>query len=148
LRTVRDGLPGGSMPYFRDLLKEDELRAVVAQVKSFSGAFAGAAPAPLPLPAHAPADAASLARGKALYTEGCAICHGADHRGGREYKDGKGYPVIARDLTAPWTFRGGAAPAAVWLRLTVGVASGPMPSFAPAAREQGRRDLRHFIRCL
>lgn len=38
-RTVRDGLPASAMPYFAGLLDEEELRAVVEQVKSFSTAF-------------------------------------------------------------------------------------------------------------
>jgi hypothetical protein len=61
-------------------------------------------------------------------------CHGADAAGGVTLADTKGYPVISRDLTAPWTFRGGSAPEQIWLRLTTGLAPGPMPSFATRPR--------------
>ena len=33
-------------------------------------------------------------------------------------KDTNGYTVVSRDLTAPWTFRGGSSPEQVWLRIT------------------------------
>ncbi len=46
--------------------------------------------------------------GKSLYGgTGCRACHGDDLRGGKVLEDAKGYPVVSRDLTAPWTFRGG-----------------------------------------
>lgn len=43
-QIVANGLPGSAMPYFRDLLNDSEIDAVVAQVKQFSKAFSGASP--------------------------------------------------------------------------------------------------------
>src|ERR1700694_4681385 len=43
-QIVARGLPASAMPYFRDLLSESEIDAVVAQVKQFSKAFSGALP--------------------------------------------------------------------------------------------------------
>ncbi len=37
-----------------------------------------------------------------------------------------------RDLSAPWTFRGGGDPEHVWLRLTTGLAGSSMPAYAYA----------------
>src|SRR5512132_2009981 len=45
--VISDGLPGSAMPYFRDLLSQDEIRQVVAYIKNMSGAFAGVAARPL-----------------------------------------------------------------------------------------------------
>jgi mono/diheme cytochrome c family protein len=60
-------------------------------------------------------------------------------------KDAKGYPVITRDLTAPWTFRGGNEPQQIWLRLTTGMPPSPMPSFADATTPEERWDLVNYV---
>jgi mono/diheme cytochrome c family protein len=59
--------------------------------------------------------------------------------------DAKGYPVMARDLTAPWTFRGGSDPEAIWLRLTTGLSPGPMPSYADRTTPEQRWDLANYV---
>ena len=89
------------MPYWSDLLSQDEIRAVVAYIKSFSPVFdrlpSGTLTAPpRPLPSEE-----SIARGRKAYTErSCAVCHGAEGRGGLTLQDAKGHPVVSRDLTA------------------------------------------------
>src|SRR6267143_961265 len=113
IRTVRDGLQASAMPYFGDLLNDEELRAVVAYVRSL-GPRAGPA-APLPIPPRLPALAASVQRGKARDGRSCAACHGADGRAQNRYDDQSGRQVAARDLSAPWMFRGGSEPAQIWL---------------------------------
>jgi len=40
IKVVADGLPASSMPSWRDLLSDDEIRAVVDHIKSLSTAFA------------------------------------------------------------------------------------------------------------
>jgi len=79
-----------------------------------------------------------------LFQRLCASCHGADGRAQVVLKDIKNYPVIARDHTAPWTFRGGSAPRDIWLRLTTGMAPGPMPSFAHRTPDE-RWDLVNYV---
>jgi hypothetical protein len=50
-----------------------------------------------------------MERGKMLFiAAGCIVCHGPDARGMIPMKDTNGYPVISRDLSAPWTERSGA----------------------------------------
>src|SRR6266850_2073749 len=85
---------------------------------------------PLPVPPRLAPSAASVERGKAFYRQSCAACHGADGRAQNRYDDQSGRQVAARDLTAPWTFRGGSEPAQIWLRLTTGMALSAMPSYA------------------
>lgn len=144
--TVADGLKASGMPAWRDLLSAEDIRALVGVVKSMSPVFAHEAPAPIVVPVRVNADAASLERGRKLYGEtGCAQCHGDNLRGGVELKDAKGYPVISRDLTAPWTFRGGDAPETLWLRLTTGLSPGPMPSFAEALTADQRWDVVNYV---
>src|SRR5882672_2614717 len=143
IRTVRDGLQASGMPYFGDLLNDEELRAVVAYVRSLGPRPVPAAP--LPVPPRVPANAASLERGKALYGQSCAACHGADGRAQNRYDDQSGRQVAARDLTAPWTFRGGSEPAQIWLRLTTGMALSAMPSYADTLAPAERWDIVNYV---
>src|SRR3989442_1653548 len=146
MHVVANGLPASAMPYWRDILDSVETRAVVAYVKSMSRGFERPAPAPLAVPPRAAPTAASIARGRALFTaQGCIACHGPDRRARVVLQDAKGYPVVSRDLTAPWTFRGGSEPEQIWLRLTTGLAPGPMPSFAPTTTAAGRGDLVNYV---
>ncbi len=143
LRTVRQGLHASAMPAFGDLLHEDELKAVVETVKGFSTAFATPAPA-LASPPKPPRTAASIERGRVTYAlMKCEACHGADGRSTKLLEDMKGQPIPSRDLTAPWTFRGGSEPEQLWLRLTTG--SGTMPSYAAAASDDDRWALVDYL---
>ncbi len=119
MRVVSDGLPASAMPSWKGVLSESDIRAVVAYVKGLSRTFSTASPQPLTIPPRVTPDAGSMARGRQLFmAQGCNGCHGNDARGGLTFKDAKGYPVIARDLTAPWTFRGGSAPEQIADKLT------------------------------
>ena len=143
LRTVRQGLHASAMPAFGDLLREDELRAVVRTVEAFSTAFATPGRA-LPLPPKPPRSAATIERGRLAYAlMKCEACHGADGRSTKVLEDMRGQPIPARDLTAPWTFRGGSEPDQLWLRLTTGV--GTMPSYAAAASDDDRWALVDYL---
>ena len=145
LRTIRDGLPASAMPYFAGLLSTEELNAVVEQVKSFSGAFS-APGRPIEIPAAIPSSPESVDRGKTLFADqGCAGCHGDAGRGGQRFDDESGHAVFARDLTAPWTFRGGSRPQDIWLRLTTGIMPGPMPAYASVLPADARWDLVNFV---
>ena len=145
LRTIRDGLPASAMPYFAGLLSTEELNAVVEQVKSYSSAFSRPG-RPIEIPAAIPSSPESVARGRALFAnQGCGACHGDDGRGGQRYEDGSGHAVFARDLTAPWAFRGGSRPQDVWLRLTTGITPGPMPAYADVLPAAARWDLVNFV---
>lgn len=149
-QTIRDGLTASAMPYWKDLLSDQEIDAVVQYIKNFSPTtFANANPAAIEIPTQVPSDAASIARGQALYVQmQCNGCHGDNGRAMVTLKDAKGYPVIARDLTAPWTFRGGSAPEQIWLRLTTGLAPGPMPSFADKLTPDQRWDVVNYVQSL
>jgi mono/diheme cytochrome c family protein len=144
--VVSNGLEASAMPYWRDILSDEKIREVVAYIKSFSPVFNNGSPTEIAIPPRVTPDADSVARGKNLFTsQACNTCHGNDGRGGSTLRDTKGYPVISRDLTAPWTFRGGSAPEQIWLRLTTGLAPGPMPSYANNLTPEQRWDLVNYI---
>lgn len=146
IKAVSAGLRASAMPFWHDILSADEIREVVAHIKSLSNAFGGPAPTPLAVPPRVSSDAAGIGRGRELFkTQGCVACHGPEGRGGIRLADAKGSPVISRDLTAPWTFRGGSEPEQIWLRITTGLAPSPMPSFADKTTPSERWDLVNYI---
>src|SRR5262245_34540297 len=145
-RVVANGLQASAMPYFRDLLTAGEIREIVRYVKTLSPVFADTMPRPVPIPPRVRADAMSLARGRALYADlGCDRCHGADGRRRETHRDAKNYPVVTRDLTAPWTFAGGSDPERVWLRLTTMSSVSPMPSYAESATPTERWHVVNYV---
>jgi len=136
--TIERGMPGGSMPAWRDLLTDAELDAVTDQVRRF-GPLTAWAGAPGPAPALQEILAgASPETGKQLYSDlGCPSCHGAGGRGdggsAKALKDVWGQPDPPRDLTAPWSFRGGSNPEALYQRIANGMSGTPMPGYAEVA---------------
>lgn len=145
IRTIRDGLQASAMPYFGDLLTEEEIIAVVEYIKDFSSIFEGSAPEPISIPPRVSSDDSSIARGEALFNQFCTPCHGDNGRAMVTFRDEKGYPVIARDLTASWTFRGGSNPEDLWVRLTTGLSPAPMPAFNDEMTPEERWDVVNYL---
>jgi copper transport protein len=90
-----------------------------------------------------PRNAASIARGRALFQEDCAVCHGAQGRG-----DGPAAAGMARKpddlsrIAPPPVFPDGV----VAYRIRNG--EGLMPAFGKTLREEQVWDLLNFIRAL
>lgn len=146
IRVVSEGLQASAMPYWRDLLTEQEIREVISYIKSMSPVFQKTTPRPLAIPPRVPADEASVGRGKALFAgRGCSVCHGPNGRGMIPMIDMNGYTVISRDLSAPWTFRGRSTPEQIWLRITTGLAPSPMPAFETVLIPTERWDLVNYV---
>jgi mono/diheme cytochrome c family protein len=124
------------MPSFGHL-PEADLRALVERVKAFAEVpiEAGRDPAapdrtgPIPIPAEPPDDAASRARGRELYLQGCAPCHGPTGRGdGQQLQlDEKEMPTWPRNFAAG-EWKGGSAPEDFYRRVAAGIRGSPMPS--------------------
>ena len=148
-QVVANGLPASAMPYFHDLLSDSEIDAVVAQVKQFSKAFRSASPQGIVVPSRPATTAASVERGRALYiAQDCVGCHGPDGRKGGFLVDSRtNHPTPIRDLSAPWTFRGGSDPNQIWLRLTTGVGNS-MPTYAFGLTPGQRWDLVSYVQSL
>jgi mono/diheme cytochrome c family protein len=145
IRTVTNGLTGSAMPHFHDVLSADEIRAVVSYIKRFSPLFRSAQVARIPVPPRPRPTADGLARGRAVYDKSCAVCHGADGRAMTPLPDAKGLPVHVRDLTAPWTFRGGSRPDEIWMRVTTGLHPSPMPAFQQTLSVAERWDVVNYV---
>jgi mono/diheme cytochrome c family protein len=148
-RTIRDGLPGTSMPYFADLLTPREIDGLIGVVRSFSTTPMAVPPA-IAL-GELPADTAEArAAGARLYGElGCAACHGADGSGAATHlTNADGSRALPTDLTRPWRFRGGSRPADVAMRLAAGIDGTPMPSYLGAASGEDLWKVTYHVRTL
>jgi len=144
-RVVGEGLQASAMPAFKDLLTDDEIHAVVDEVKRLAQ-FTSQAPSPLETGQPVPSDDASIQRGKVQYARlGCGACHGPDGRKSGFMSDAEEHPVPLRDLTAPWTFRGGSRPEDVWRRVTTGLAGSAMPAYVDASTSAERWDLVNYL---
>jgi mono/diheme cytochrome c family protein len=143
-RVVERGLQASAMPSFQDLLSDAEIGAVVDEVKRL--AVISAPSLAVAVVPRIPPDDASIGRGRALYLRlECGGCHGPDGRKTGFMQDAKNHPVPLRDLTAPWTFRGGSNPEDIWLRLTTGLAGSSMPAYVDAATASERWDLANYL---
>ena len=132
--VVDEGMPGTSMPAWKNTLSSGEREAVVRYVKSFSGAFA-TAPTALQFNGNPGGGLAAIDSGRALYRRiECWKCHGdagrGDGRSAPTLKDDFGNPIRAADLTQNWMFNGGPSVDDIYRRLRTGLDGTPMPSFS------------------
>jgi DMSO reductase family type II enzyme heme b subunit len=163
-RTVSRGLPGTAMQSFdSDLIKnglsEDQRWAVIAYIKTFAQEFDDPELDPvktgkvISLPANrAPHDAATIAKGKAVFERAkCWSCHGKLGRGdgNKEFrKDDWGFPIRIRNVTHPWKIKAGSEVEDIYMRFTSGISGTPMPSFIKSLNEEDRWNLANYIKSL
>jgi mono/diheme cytochrome c family protein len=151
---IRRGMPYSSMPPW-PLFSDEELTDLAYYVKTFSGDFASPEQQPKPVDlGKAPApgkDAATTGR-KAYEDNGCLGCHGNKGRGDGSsaptLKDDSGRPIRPADLTARWTFRGGATREDIFRTLSTGLNGTPMPSYFDAIPAEQRWQLTDYIASL
>lgn len=153
MRVVADGIPGTAMTGWKDLLQDDDRRAIVTHLKSLAPRFATDVPQPVTLGPEPPATPAAIDAGRAVYdAQGCAACHGEAGRDAtaatREFEDAWGQPLFPAHLTEPWTFRGGASARDLALHLKAGFDGTPMPPLAGAATDAEIWNLAHYVRSL
>jgi DMSO reductase family type II enzyme heme b subunit len=137
-RTIAEGMPGTAMPGWKDVLGEVERRNVVAFVKKFSDVFEFEKPGPtISLAGSLPASPQTVNAGRETYRKAkCFECHGDAGKGdpSKKLKDDWGEPAWPRNLTKPWTFRGGSDVKSIYTRLTAGIPGTPMPVFGDAGK--------------
>jgi cytochrome c oxidase cbb3-type subunit 2 len=134
--TLVHGIRGTAMVPQRHL-GNDERRAVIAYLKTFSGRFATDRPRPpVEVPPPPPLTADVIARGRRIYQKAqCAECHGSGGRGdgpsAPTMKDGRGLPIAVPDLTR-WPLKRGSEPDSLFYTITTGLNGTPMPSYSDA----------------
>jgi mono/diheme cytochrome c family protein len=154
-RTIRGGLSGTAMGMFTQL-PDEEVRAVIEYVKSFSRRWRKgenyAEPMKLPAPpawlTDEPQRALHVAAGKALFLTHCASCHGADADGkgpaGAALVDVWNLPTKPADLRQPH-LRCGDAPADIYRVLATGLNGTPMVSFDATLTPEQRWDIVAYL---
>ena len=135
VRTVTNGLSRAGMPGFGDALKEKEIEAVVAYIKTFSERFANEKPpAPIKVPTIPQPTDELLAKGKQWFEDlECFKCHGnngrADGESAKDLEDDLGNPIRPANLTQPWKFNRGSTPEDIYMTFFTGLSGTPMPAF-------------------
>jgi mono/diheme cytochrome c family protein len=148
--SVRRGLYGTAMPGWDRILSDGDIADVVQYLKSLSPQFAGQTPTPIAIAEGLPSSPASITRGQLAYEKlQCGKCHGTDGRGTGAvtdaFEDEWRMPLLAADLTEPWTFHGGATSRDIYLRFRAGMTGTPMPSFADSASDAEMWDLANYV---
>ncbi len=120
---IRSGHPearNAMMPAFGDMLKKEEIEQLAAYVASLSDT------------------SAASEEGAALYAQHCAVCHGAEGKGGREY----GAPNLADAL---WLYGGSKAEIAQQIRAP---RHGVMPAWEGRLSEETIKQLSIYVHSL
>jgi mono/diheme cytochrome c family protein len=157
MRVVSAGLPATAMPGWKDLLSEQQRRDVVALLKTFSDIFQHEKPGPTISYAGAMrATPEVIAAGREVFRKAkCHECHGDAGKGepSKRLKDDWDEPLWPRNLTKPWTFRGGTEARDIFTRVTLGMPGTPMPVFGKPGKpealdEQERWQVAHYVASL
>ncbi len=141
-KIITKGMPGTGMPAWEDVIKEQDRWDLVAYIKSLTDLFGKAAnPPQIDVSKKIKSSADSIEKGKkAFQTAKCFECHGQNGKGDltKKLKEDSGARVWPRNLTKPWTFRGGYTADDIFARVSNGIPNTPMPSFAAEATSSGK----------
>ncbi|HSG94678.1 MAG TPA: c-type cytochrome, partial [Afifellaceae bacterium] len=131
-RMIRDGMPGTSMPGWGDVLSDQDMWDLIAYIKIFAGLEEEEPTDQLDYGTQIASSEDSIAKGKPLFEDRCAECHGNSGKGvaTKKLKDDGGARTWPRNLTKPWTFRASNDPKDIFARISVGIPGTQMPSFA------------------
>ncbi len=149
-RTITEGLPGTSMPDWRNLSDEERWQ-LVSYLQRLSTGLQDVAPQPLTLPPRP--QRLEVAKGQRLFRDlGCVQCHGPTGRGNgpsaATLMDDAGQPIVAANLTQGWTYRGGSSVEAILWRMLTGLDGTPMPSYADALSGEDGWHLAAYVHTL
>jgi len=172
-RTISNGMPGSAMPPWGHLPKSDidaliafvrrvhinatreALNEWVSDGKIEKNELPGVLTArttpgsALVVPPETPFDEIRWFRGRRLYLENCASCHGTDGEPvADEVKfDAEGYPVPPRSFVQG-IFKGGAQGHQLYARIWKGMKGTPMPSSEGVYTGDETWDLIHYVQSL
>ena len=137
-RTIRNGLPGSSMPAFGRLFSDRELASLIRFIYSLrpDADNTTVPPAALPVSPVDPPDSSSVEEGRAVYLlAGCWRCHGVDGAGrgpsAAHLTDENEQPIRVTDFRYD-PYKGGREPREVVRSLLTGLNGSPMPSYGDA----------------
>lgn len=148
-RTITRGMPGSAMPSW-EALTPRERWALVYYVRRLTKTAEPIDPAAvIQVPPETAATPEGMARGREIFVQACASCHGPLGKGDgqRAMTDNAGFPVRPRDLTAG-IFKGSSESRDLYYRIAAGLPGSPMPSYAGAYADEQIWDLVHYVRSL
>lgn len=130
-RSNWTGLNDTSMPGWGDMLSDQDIWDLVAFIKAIVE-FEQPEQPPISFANIIASSEASIAQGKEVFKNVCAECHGEKGLGDgtKSLKDDFGFRTWPRNLTKPWTFRMTDGAEGIFTRVSVGILSTQMPSFA------------------
>jgi DMSO reductase family type II enzyme heme b subunit len=173
LQTISDGMPGSAMPPWGHMPRSD-LMALVRYVRQFhvdgteqtlrqwvkEGTLAQSElssvlavktrpGAPLVVPPEPAFDEVRWFRGRRLYLENCASCHGVDgHPVAENVKfDAEGYPTPPRSFVNG-IFKGGSTGHQLYVRIWKGMKGTPMPASEGVYSAEEVWDIIHYVQNL
>jgi mono/diheme cytochrome c family protein len=173
LRTISRGMPGSAMPPWAHLPQAD-LEAIIEAVRAFhvdeiraqlAGQVAEGSITPeqaesmlaqrtqpgppLVVPPEPEFDSVRWFRGRSVYLEACASCHGVEgHPVPEAVKfDSEGYPVPPRSFVSG-IFKGGSEGHQLYSRIVKGLKGTPMPGYEGAYSDDETWDLIHYVQSL
>ena len=147
--TITRGTPGSAMPSW-ETLTSGQRWALVYYVRHLTGASESIDPASIiHVPPETPKTPESIARGRQIFVQACASCHGPQGRGDGQQvmADNAGYPIKPRDLTAG-VFKGSSESNDLYYRIVAGLPGSPMPSYADVYTDEQLWDLIHYVQSL
>lgn len=154
-RIVTRGIPGTAMPSWKALLNEEQRWQVILYERTFSERLApGKEGKPITVGNEPPSTPEGIKKGDEIFhgKAACFICHGQEGRGdgplGPTLRDKMGNPVLPRDLTKSWLFKGGNEPRQIFTRITTGIFFSGMPSFEDKLTEEERWNVAHYVRSI
>ncbi len=153
-RIIGNGMPGTSMPAWRNHLSDDQIWQLAHYIKTFSIDFEDyPVEQEFVLEGKIESTPESIARGAEVYEKAeCAKCHGVSGRGNgpsaATLEDEWEFRIYPADLTQPWSFRGGSSVEDLYRTVTTGVNGTPMPSFSDAWNAEDLWNLANYLHSL
>src|SRR3989338_490456 len=148
--TITRGMPGSAMPSWETMTPEQRW-ALVYYVRHLTGVSEPIdAASIIQVPPETPKTPDAVARGREIFTQACASCHGPLGKGdGHQtmHVDNLGYPIKPRDLTAG-IFKGSSESSDLYYRIVAGLPGSPMPSYAGVYTDEQLWDLIHYVQSL
>lgn len=157
-RTIRSGISGTAMPFFKEL-SDDEVDALIVYLQSLSRAWKDPhlVADPLTMPpvpewfAEEKEVADHAARGEVRFAQLCVLCHGTegkgDGQGAGRLMDAWNEPIAPADLSVP-QYKSGDSPRDLYRSIATGLNGTPMIGYADLLEEREIWDLVAFIRSL
>ncbi len=138
-KWISQGLPGTSMPAWSGKLSDEDIRNVIAYIKSTAitkkferAKKKGKTHKPVEIGAPPKWTEEDIKQGHELFKKNCEKCHGSAGRGSGPsavtLKHDFGDRIWPRNLTKGWTFRGGNRPEDIFRTAATGISGTPMPA--------------------